>query len=331
MEDNNNNNIARRAAEEFANLPRQEDQIDSSIQMMDRMNQMAPPLPVTGQANNFINEQPSQFTEAPHTKKPEIPVMQSLGESTRSAQPQVKMENYWEITGMPSGGVFYKGARIMGRPLNVLEVKMLASINETNVNHVINQVLSRVIRGIEITDLLVADKLFIVFWLRANTYKDDGYKVEFDCLQCGATSDYEFSLDMLNIENIKEQYLEVNEMTTPSGIPFKVRYLTVKEESKVSDFLSSYSGPEVFDEDILNLANMISKIDGQELSLLQKYSFFLSDKCSPSDFAYMESFVRHIDFGVSPIMQIKCTKCGGTSPVAISFRADFFVPQYTFK
>lgn len=260
-----------------------------------------------------------------------IPVIQSLGEQQRTAQPQVKMENYWEISNLPSGGIFYGGRKIMARPLNVLEVKMLASINEANVNFVINQVLSRVIRGIDVPDLLVADKLYIIFWLRANTYKDDGYKVEFDCVHCDETSNYEFNLNMLNIEVIKEKYLNINEMMTPNGIKFTARYLTVKEENKVSNFLENYNGSEKFDEEILNLANMIENINGENLTLLQKYNFFLSDKCTPQDYAYIESFIRHIDFGVNPIMQVKCTKCGRISPVAISFRADFFVPKYTFE
>jgi hypothetical protein len=316
------------AANEFANSEFKNEvsnpDIAASLEMRDKVAQapVAPPLPTM--------EEEFSPQKAP-IEQPNIPAIQSLGETQRSAQPQVKMENYWEVTGLPSGGIFYQGRKIMARPLNVLEVKMLASINETNVNHVINQVLDRVIRGVAVDELLVADKLYIVFWLRANTYKDDGYKVEFDCLRCGATSDYEFGLNMLNIEYIKEKYLALNEMSTPSGIKFKARYLNVKDENKVSDFLESYKGSEEFDEDVLSLANMIEEINGEKMSLLQKYSFFLSEKCTPSDYAYIESFVRHVDFGVDPIMQVKCTKCGGTSPVAISFRSDFFVPQYTFE
>ena len=333
--------LAALAASNFANsdyvVPKEEsiDPIAASIDMIDKISEQqvrqqgVPPLPVHGKEESFnpTTVALDKPTGAPH----QMPVMQTLGEESRIVQPQVKMENYWEITGLPSTGGFYSGKKIMGRPLNVLEVKMLASINEGNVNHVINQVLSRVLRGITVEEFLVADKLYIIFWLRANTYKDDGYKVEFDCLSCGATSDYEFGLDMLNVEEIKKAYLTVNEMTTPGGTRFKARYLTVKDENKVSDFLGSYKGSEEFDEEILNLSNMIISINGEEKTLLQKYAYFLSDECSPQDYAYIESFIRHIDFGVDPIMQVKCTKCGGTSPVAISFRADFFIPQYTFK
>lgn len=248
--------------------------------------------------------------------------------------PEIKKEdlNTWVINNLPSKGIFYApGTKIMGRPLNVVEVKMLASINENNVNHIINQVLTRVITGININELLVADKLYIIFWLRANTYKDDGYKVEFDCLECSQTSDYEFNLKMLNVNFVNEK-IDINkEMVTPNGkIRFKARYLNVINESKVSDFLDSYRGSEEFDEDILNISNMILEINGEELTLLQKYNFFMNE-CSPTDYAYIESYIKHIDFGVDPIMDIKCTKCGGYSPVAISFRPDFFIPQYTFN
>ena len=125
--------------------------------------------------------------------------MDEIGPSKESVAKQVmvqdtkKEENYHEITDLPSKYRLYpKGTKIFARPLKVLEVKALASINEDNANYIINDTLSKTIQGITIDDLVVADKLYLVFWLRANTYRESGYVVDFYCRHCESESTYEF-------------------------------------------------------------------------------------------------------------------------------------------
>jgi hypothetical protein len=78
---------------------------------------------------------------------------------------QSNSPNYWAINGLPSNYLLYpKGTQILGRPLKVLEVKKLSSINEENADFIINDILKRTIKGINIDNLLVADKLFIILW-----------------------------------------------------------------------------------------------------------------------------------------------------------------------
>lgn len=239
-------------------------------------------------------------------------------------------ENYWEINNLPSKGLFYDGAKLLARPLNVSEIKLLSSISENNVNQVINQVITRVVKGIDVQEIMVADKLFIILWLRANTYKDDSYKVPFECYHCKSETEYHFNIDQLEITYINEDLRSIPEKTTTSGKRFRCRYLRVKDENNVSDFLSSYKGMEKFDEEILDMAEVVESINGnKDLTLLQKY-YYLKQDCDAQDFAYIDSFIQYIDFGVNPIMEIKCEKCGGISPVAISFRSDFFIPKISF-
>jgi len=110
----------------------------------------------------------------------------------------------WEIDDLPSKFKLYpEGTKIFGRRLNVKEVKKLAQMNSGNTEEVIQEVLSSAIKGIDIEDLYDDDKLYIILWLRANTYREPDYTVSFLCDKCNSISDYNFQL-----ENLKINYLE---------------------------------------------------------------------------------------------------------------------------
>ena len=96
---------------------------------------------------------------------------------------------FFPIVDLPSRYKLYpKGTKIFGRPLRVLEVKQLSQMGEDNSGTVINSVLKSATVGFNVNELLVSDKVYILFWLRANTYRDSGYRVDFECLKCGKES-----------------------------------------------------------------------------------------------------------------------------------------------
>jgi hypothetical protein len=83
------------------------------------------------------------------------------------------------------------------------------------------------------------------------------------------------------------------------------------------------------DNELLNLSKMILSINGEEKSLIEKYHFVLD--MDPGDFSYITSYLEKFSMGIKPYVNVKCDDCGGTSPVGISFRSDFFVPSYKFE
>jgi len=123
---------------------------------------------------------------------------------------------FYPINDLPSKYKLYpQGTIIYGRPLRVIEVKQLSQMGEENSGNVINSILRSATKGIKIEDILIADKVYILFWLRANTYKDSGYKVDFNCLKCKKPSSYSFALDALDVTYIKDDYDE----ETPIQLP----------------------------------------------------------------------------------------------------------------
>ena len=86
---------------------------------------------------------------------------------------EVQGANYYRILDLPSKFKFYpSNVQISARPLKVIEIKKLSALNDTNFNFIINDILSKAISGININKLFIADKIYLLFWLRANTYRD---------------------------------------------------------------------------------------------------------------------------------------------------------------
>jgi len=236
--------------------------------------------------------------------------------------------NYWVIDNIPSRYMLYpEGTKIYGRPLKVLEIKKLSSINESNADYVINEVLRKTIKGINIDDLYVSDKLFIVFWLRANTYRETGYVVDFSCTKCDSESQYHFEIDNLDVQYLDEEYDPEKLIPLKSGEKVKINFLTVKDNLKIERFkeMNTKLLGEI-DNEIVNIAEMIKEVDGKKLNLLEKYRFVID--MDPGDFSFITNYIEKNGMGIKPYMNVKCNNCGGTAPVGITFLPSFLFPNF---
>ena len=196
---------------------------------------------------------------------------------------------------------------------------------------IINDVISKSVKGLEINEILSSDKLYILFWLRANTYKETGFTVDFPCTLCDKDSSYEFNLDCIKTIDLDENYDPDKELTLPaSGNIITIKQLTIGDSKGVSSFIKARKQSlSTFDEEILNIAAQITTIDGeQQNSLLAMYNY--TSELNPSDYAYLSSYISHIDFGINNNIEVKCRKCGGDSLTGVTFRSEFFLPEYKF-
>jgi len=236
---------------------------------------------------------------------------------------------YHLVTELPSRFKFYpEGTQIKARPLKVIDVKALSSVNSDNVNHVMNTVLGRNIKGIQVQDLLASDKLYLIFWLRANTYKDSGYELEYECPNdsCKYKDKYEFTLDDLEIISLKENYKEIETFSLKNGDTIKLRQLRVSEENEVQEFMEKNQVGQIMDEGLCHVAHQIESINGQVRGLSSKYRY-LTELEDLTDYAKIENHIKDFDIGINPIIKLACKKCGGPAFVAVTFRPDFFIPK----
>jgi T4 bacteriophage base plate protein len=258
-------------------------------------------------------------------------VMKMVDVDEAVVQEKTVDRNYLPIETLPSNYKLYpEGTKILARPLNVLEVKLLASMDESNCNFVINDILKRTTKGINVEDLLIADKHFIIFWLRANTYKNSGYEVEFHCEKCAKDSKYNFNLDVLEIAYIKEGLSENEEKTLPiSSDKVSFKFKRIKDENKVTALIKQTKNSITkYDDEIIDIAASLNKINGEELSLLNKYEFI--EKMHPIDFSFVLSYMDLILFGVKEKINAICNNCKEPTLLGVTFRPEFFIPKYQF-
>jgi len=271
---------------------------------------------------NPEDENKPQIQEEPKPK-----ITQSKPETPKEQKPS---GIYDVIEGLPTNGKLYpEGIVIRARPLKVTEVKMLAGMTEHTANEIVNDILDRTVQGIPIDDIYSADKLYIMFWLRANTYKESGYNVKFECSKCETESEFAFELDQLNIKTISDETLEFlnKPFKLPNGDIITFSLLTVGDEKQNEEFLKQNKNSLMnFDQEIVALCRMIHTINGEKKGMIDKY-MYCTDQLDPSNYSYLESYMEDKGAGLEPTIKVKCTKCGGASETMLPFRPDFFLPR----
>tara|TARA_R110001592_G_scaffold177358_2_gene417649 strand:+ start:5819 stop:6610 length:792 start_codon:yes stop_codon:yes gene_type:complete len=232
---------------------------------------------------------------------------------------------YFPIETLPSKFKLYpKGTKIYSRPLKILEVKQLSMIDESNFNSVINTVLSKTVKGIDIQDLVVADKLFIIFWQRANTYKGDAFSIDLDCDKCGSKVKYNFDVSQLVITDVSDDYDADKIFTLPEcKATVKFEQMTVKSEKNADSYLKGNKGA---DDDMVAIAAVLTSIDDKPCSIDYKYKWLID--LSVADIMFLTHVYHKEEISLNPMLEIECPSCGGKAETPISFRADFFLPEY---
>jgi len=239
--------------------------------------------------------------------------------------------NYWPINNLPSKCRLYKeGTQITGRPLKVLEVKKLSSLNDSNADFVINDVIRKSIRGITVEELFVSDKMAIILWLRSNSFRDPSYIVPFKCDKCSAESSYHFDInENIDIKYLSDSYNPNDDVALRSGDKIKIKFLTVGDINKVERFKDvNKNAIGEFDNEMLTIAAMITELNGEHRTLMECYDFICN--VTPEDFSYVVSYIDKFGMGIKPEMTVTCTKCGGQSLEAVTFQPSFFFPSYKF-
>ena len=206
-------------------------------------------------------------------------------------------KNYTVIEGLPSKGRLYpEGTLIKARPLKVIEVKKLASLTDSTANYVINDILNSCVRGIDVNNLYLADKVFIIFWLRSQSFKDPNYVVNFKCSNCKKESDYHFEIDTVTVTHLDEEF--DNNLTLPNGDVLYIDFLTVADELAVSSFnnknaiILEHSDIEI-DSDLLSLSFMIKSINGNAMIDFDRYKYLYD--MDPQEYSFITSYYKIYD------------------------------------
>jgi hypothetical protein len=239
---------------------------------------------------------------------------------------------------LPSGGTFYPAGLIPGgtvviRMMTTQEEKLLSGGRGSGAR-MISQLLDRVIvrpEGLKSTDLLLADRLFLLIKLRILTFGSNyGFKVT--CSSCETNTRHEVSLADQQVKMLPTGVVEPFEVTLPQcGERVYLRFLRGYDEEFVSSLVKKNAelgrGGVVGDPAYLpNMARTIHHTDSIGEDDFPEKLKFVQELYSPDSLA-MTQALEEYDFGVDMKHDITCPVCGATSEIALPFSEEFFRPK----
>ena len=184
-----------------------EEQARRAEWMERRRAQMAPAMQPAQEPPPVV-EQPS-FARSPLRAEPQLPpfaqpqVRQTPVVRPPVADPSRPNREYGEfglISGWPSRSVFYPN-KIYGQSLFTVDAIQLGLAEDDEISDILDDVLSRRIKGIDPGDILTADEEYLMYWLRASSYPSQaGHglpKVKFKCPHCEQRFNDAQSLSMI--------------------------------------------------------------------------------------------------------------------------------------
>jgi hypothetical protein len=255
-------------------------------------------------------------------------------EKTKPKKPIAKLDDnesltFCTIDSLPSRNKFYPlGTEIKGRPLKLIELKKISTMTEENSDSVILDILRKSIRGVPVENIMSGDKLYLIFWLRANTYREPGYSVDFECDLCKQESSYDFNLNNLQVKYLDFEFSEDKlnfALSNEDVIEFHVP--TIMDEKTINKFKITYASVlKDINSEFVDFSVMIDKINGESLEILEKYDYITN--LSAKLYSQLKSKIKKWEFGIKPIMNVTCNKCGGSAQIGITFHEDFFIPNY---
>lgn len=227
---------------------------------------------------------------------------------------------------LPSRGKYYAGD-LRVRKLNAQEIKDLTKITPANANAAFNLVIANCVEGIETDDILLNDKLWLVYYLRSITYRDLPFAVKCTCPECGRVSKEQYTLDKLLVTYADKDL--PNEITLPNGDVIEPMWPTIGTEREIKALKDNPNIFEVIDDELLTIASHIKAINGKKLSLYELFMYFTGDNSRGSgyDFAYFCQALKPYIFSARPYFAAKC-HCGETNYQEIKLTPDFFLPTF---
>ncbi len=246
-------------------------------------------------------------------------------ESTVASAPQQKGPKKFLIDKnlLPSRGRYYK-SDLYARKLTAIECKDLSKVRKENVNAVFNKVIGSAISGVDLPDILVNDKLWLIFYLRAVTYDDPPMNVIGVCQSCENTKIYQYTLKDLDVKYADQVLPESFDL--PNGDKISLRFPTIDTEIEVSKTKADPNMIENIDEDVMTIASHIRTINGEVVGVYEAYEYFVRGNGSAKDFSRLTSILRDYSFGAKPIAKFKC-ECGKDVLAEVLLTADFFLPK----
>jgi hypothetical protein len=231
-----------------------------------------------------------------------------------------------EAVTLPSKGRFYNGiladkkGKILIRPMTLTEEKIFTTERLLRNGQAIDMVFRNCIKtpGIDTTELLSSDRMFLLFFLRAISYGPI-YSIKTKCTSCGADNE-----DKLNIEE-----LQIKEPHTALVDPFIIELpasklkltMRISRGRDESEMIKNSNLKKDDDSPIVDrILSLLIGIDGVTKENYRAKLEMLIGK----DVSHIRKTLEIIDFGYNVDKVGTCTKCKSEYKLALTLNENFF-------
>ncbi|MCK9428486.1 MAG: hypothetical protein M0R17_00565 [Candidatus Omnitrophica bacterium] len=245
---------------------------------------------------------------------------------------EVEKDPYIEIGGLPSGGRYYKNqvgipCKLKGQPLKVRDSIVLEAMENSNDSEVIDDIFKRRIKGVSPGDILIGDELYILAWLREQTFTKTPLRKSFICSKCGhLNEDALVPLDKLMVYYLPASVTDPMSCKLPiSGNEIALRFMRRKDKVRIENFVNENLALRKLKIDDAKLLEIASVLHGMGIT----DGIEMLENLDPTDFAVINNFFIKMNFGFNKSAFLTCEKeeCGFTSIVPIPFQDGYFLPK----
>jgi len=216
------------------------------------------------------------------------------------------------VTKLPSKGKFYSdfnGIKIS--PLKFLDEQLILTGKDIE-KDIVTELLEKTVEGINVNEILLMDKNYLLMKLREVSYGDD-YEFGVVCNHCSYESKSKIELSkQLNLTQIPESFEDPRTIILPKlGVETVIRLPRNREEPYLMDTETIYK----------NLYRFVVSLNGNTDPV------FISKAIDRMEIADAKTLFREITvtkYGIDPRFVFKCGKCGHKETLAVPIDAGFF-------
>lgn len=216
------------------------------------------------------------------------------------------------ITDLPSRGKFYTDFEsIKISPLKFLDEQLILTGKGLE-KDIVTELLEKTVEGIDVSEILLMDKNYLLMKLREVSYGDD-YEFSIVCRNCNHESRSKIELSkQLNMSQVPDDFEDPRTIKLPKlGVDVVIRLPRNREERYFSDTETSYQ----------NLYRFIVSINGNTDPV------FISKAINLMEIADVKKIYKEITnnpYGIDPRFVFKCGKCKHKETLAVPIDSDFF-------
>ncbi|HOC93340.1 MAG TPA: hypothetical protein PKH33_13375 [bacterium] len=224
------------------------------------------------------------------------------------------MELYTEKVTLPSG------LECTIREMTATEEGFLASQKMLKSGEAFEKILRNCVveKDIDLDNLLVGDRYYLMLAIRRLTYGDD-YDFKVRCASCGQTFNMSVNLAELPIKKLEGDPDATHTITLPrTGKKVTFRLLRGRDEKKIAATLRKTP------QEIIRLSLYLHTVavDGNE-----NFSEKFFETLPGADSQYYRREIDAVTCGVDTVVEVECPECDNEFEVQLPISENFFFPN----